>query len=219
MLFCEQCGVHVRGSLHRCPLCQSPLSGQKEENVYPVLTPARKPLRLILRLAALATIVVAVTCCAINFSLPKTGWWSVFVIAGLASTWLVLGVTVHKRGSPMKAIVWQLTTISAVTFAWDLCTGFTGWSLDFVLPIFIPCAQLAAVIVAWALSMRPAEYLFCLSVCILAGLIPLVLLLCGAVGVIYPSVICVGISLVALAGVLLFKGKELRDDAVRRMHL
>ena len=162
MLFCEQCQAHVEGSLQRCPLCQSPLTGQPEENAYPVLPPAKSSLRLSLRLAALATVAVAAVCSAVNYSLPQTGWWSVFVIAALASTWLVLGVTVRKRGSPMKAVVWQLGVISAVTFLWDLCTGFAGWSLDFVLPIFIPCAQLAAFIVVKALSLRPAEYLFCL---------------------------------------------------------
>ncbi len=219
MLFCEHCGVHVRGSLQRCPLCQSPLSGHREENVYPVLPSVQKPLRRILRLAAFATVVIAIVCSAVNISLPQTGWWSLFVLASLASTWLVVGITVRKRGSPMKAILWQLAAISAVTFAWDLCTGFAGWSLDFVLPILIPCAQLAAFIVLWALSMRPPDYLFTLTSCILAGLAPLILLLCGALKVIYPSVICAGISLAALAGLLLFKGKELRDDAVRRLHL
>lgn len=219
MLFCEQCRVHVRGNLQRCPLCQSPLTGQPEENVYPTLLPAKKTMRLLLRLAALATIVVAVICSAVNFSLPETGWWSVIVMAALASTWLVLGVTVHKRGSPMKAIVWQLGAISVITLLWDLFTGFTGWSLDFVLPIFIPCAQLAAFIVVVALCLRPAEYLFCMTFCILAGFLPLVPLLCGMLGILYPTVICVGVSLVALAGLLLFKGRELKDDAVRRLHL
>ncbi len=219
MLFCEQCKVHVRGALHCCPLCQSPLSGKQEETVYPVLPPTQKTMRLFLRLAALATIVVAVICSAVNFSLPQTGWWSVLVMAALASTWLVLGVTIHKRGSPMKAIVWQLGAISAITLLWDLFTGFAGWSLNFVLPIFIPCAQLAAFIVAMALCLRPAEYLFCMTLCILAGFLPLILLLCSVLKIIYPSVICVGVSLVALAGLLLFKGRELKDDAVRRLHL
>ncbi len=219
MLFCEQCKVHVKGALHRCPLCQSPLSGTQEENVYPVLLPAKRTMRMFLRLAAMATVVVAVICSAVNFSLPQTGWWSVLVIAALASTWLVLGVTVNKRGSPMKAIVWQLGVISVTTFLWDVFTGFAGWSLDFVLPIFIPCAQLAAFIVVMALCLRPAEYLFCMTFCILAGFLPLIPLLCGTIGIIYPSVICVGISLVALAGLLLFKGRELKDDAVRRLHL
>lgn len=219
MLFCEQCRVHVRGGLHRCPLCQSPLTGQPEENVYPTLLPAKKTMRLLLRLAALATIVVAVICSAVNFSLPETGWWSVIVMAALASTWLVLGVTVHKRGSPMKAIVWQLSAISVITLLWDLCTGFAGWSLDFVLPIFIPCVQLAAFIVVVALCLRPAEYLFCMTFCILAGFLPLIPLLYGMLGTLHPTVICVGVSLVALAGLLLFKGRELKDDAVRRLHL
>ena len=48
---------------------------------------------------------------------------------------------------------------------------------------------------------------------------PLIPLLCGALGVVYPSVICAGISLVALAALLLFKGAELKADAQRRLHL
>ena len=217
MLFCDQCQVHIEGSLHHCPLCQAPLSGQPEENAYPVLPSAKSPLRLILRLAALATVAVAAICSAVNFSLPQTGWWSVLVIAALASTWLVLAI--RKRGSPMKAIVWQLALISIVTFLWDICTGFAGWSLDFVLPIFIPCAQLAAIIVVKALCLRPAEYLLSLSICIISGLVPLIPLLCGALSVVYPALVCVSISLVALAALLLFKGAELRDDAARRLHL
>ena len=219
MLFCEQCRVHVTGSSGRCPLCQSPLTGQPEENAYPVLRAGKSPLRLPLRLAALATVAVAAVCFAINLSLPDTGWWSAIVAAALASTWLLLGVTVRKRGSPMKAIVWQLGAVSAVTLLWDLCTGFAGWSLDFVLPIFLPCVQLAALIAAKTLGLRPADYLFSLTLCILAGFLPLIPLLCGALGVVYPSVICAGISLVALAALLLFKGAELKADAQRRLHL
>ena len=51
------------------------------------------------------------------------------------------------------------------------------------------------------------------------GFVPLIPLLCGALGVVYPTVICVSISLIALAGLLLFKGSALKDDAVRRLHL
>ena len=208
-------GCMCGGPSTAAPFAKAPLPASRRKTS----TPAKKTMRLLLRLAALATIVVAVICSAVNFSLPETGWWSVIVMAALASTWLVLGVTVHKRGSPMKAIVWQLSAISVITLLWDLCTGFAGWSLDFVLPIFIPCVQLAAFIVVVALCLRPAEYLFCMTFCILAGFLPLIPLLCGMLGTLHPTVICVGVSLVALAGLLLFKGRELKDDAVRRLHL
>ena len=58
-----------------------------------------------------------------------------------------------------------------------------------------------------------------MTFCILAGFLPLIPLLCGMLGTLHPTVICVGVSLVALAGLLLFKGRELKDDAVRRLHL
>ena len=79
--------------------------------------------------------------------------------------------------------------------------------------------QLAVAVTARALHLRPSDYLLYLILCVLAGLIPMILLLCGALRIIYPSVICAGISIISLAAMLLFKGSALRSELIRRLHL
>ena len=123
------------------------------------------------------------------------------------------------RRNPMKAAIWQLVLVSILVLLWDWFTGGNGWSIHFVLPVFFPCMQLAVAVTARALHLRPSDYLLYLILCVLAGLIPMILLLCGALRIIYPSVICAGISIISLAAMLLFKGSALRSELIRRLHL
>ena len=119
----------------------------------------------------------------------------------------------------MKAIAWLLAVVPALVLAWDWRTGFMGWSINFVLPCFIPCMQLAAAGAARILRLRPADYLLYLSICILAGFFPLIPLFCGALWMIYPSVVCAGVSAIFLSALLLFRGPALKAEIIRRGHL
>lgn len=217
MRYCEQCGIQLSGTPERCPLCQGPLAGEPGEPSYPRVSPA--PHRRAMRRVALAAVAAGTICGAVNLSVPESGWWSLFVIAGLATSWLLLWAAVRKQGSPAKAILWQLGIICALALLWDWCTGFHGWSVDFVVPIFIPCMQLAMAVTAWAMRLRKGEYLFFLILSLAAGLLPLISLGCGLLRVVYPSVICGGISIVGLAALVLFRGSELREEIARRIHL
>lgn len=217
MRYCQQCRIQLTGAPERCPLCQGPLTGKPGEPPYPqVPLPSN---RLAIRWAALATVAAGAICGMVNLSVPESGWWSLFVIAGLATSWLLLWAAMRKQGRPAKAILWQLGMVCALALLWDLCTGFHGWSVDFVAPIFIPCMQLAMAVTARALRLRKGEYLFFLALSLAAGLLPLASLACGLLRVVYPSVICGGISIVGLAALLLFKGSELREEITRRTHL
>ena len=219
MRYCEACKVSIEGSIEYCPLCQSRLSGEPEEDSYPILLPGRKPYRLLVRILAMVTVIAAVVCAVVNFSLPGHGWWSLFVVAGLASAWLSLGMTIRRRRNPMKGALWHLGLVSVLLLLWDWFTGRRGWSVHFVLPVFYSCMQCAVAIAAWVLRLRPSDYMLYLLLCVLAGFIPLILLLCGLLQIMYPSAICGGISVIFLAALLLFKGSALKNELVRRLHL
>lgn len=58
-----------------------------------------------------------------------------------------------------------------------------------------------------------------LGLCVLAGFLPLIPLLCGALWMIYPSVVCAGVSAISLSALLLFRGPALKAEIIRRGHL
>ena len=219
MLHCEKCGVSLAGSLDLCPLCQGVLTGAPEEDVYPVLPEENHFHWLTARLAGFFSVSVLAVCAAVNYCFPAGGLWFLFVAAGLASAWLLIGVALWKRRNPMKAIVWLLAVMSILALVWDWRTGFKSWSVNFVLHCLIPCMQIAVVVAARLLRLLPADYLHYLCVCILAGFLPLILLLGGRLWMPYPSVVCVGVSAVALSALVLFRGTALKEELIRRIHL
>lgn len=218
MLYCEKCRIFLSGSRHRCPLCQSALSGEPEGGeTYPILSAGKNPLAL--RLAVLATVAILTVCAAINFSFPQNSWWCLLVAAGLASIWLLVWVARRKQSNPMKALVWLLAVGTALILLWDWRTGFAGWSINCVLPVLILCTQLAIISAVRVLRLEPPDYLLYLMICLSAGFLPLIPLLCGVLWFIYPSVICAGVSAVALAALILFHGPALKNEIIRRTHL
>lgn len=220
MQYCEKCGVHVRGSHTQCPLCQGSLTGVAEQtDPFPEI-PFRQRLHwLLLRLLALGTVLAAAVCIAVNICIPGHGWWSLVVVAGLLSGWLAVGLAVRKRGNPLKAIVWQVCVVTALVLAWDFGTGFSGWSVTYVLPVLFPCAVLAIAVIARALRMRPQDFLWYLLLSCLFGLSPAILLAVGLESVSYFALASVVISVVMLAALILFEGAALRSELHRRMHL
>lgn len=221
MYICEKCGVRVIGSPPCCPLCQGPLTGEPGPggDVYPDVSHAAMPHALLFRLLALVVVIAAVVCGALLLCLPRSRVVVLFCMAGIGSGALSAALALRKLGNPLKAVFWQLCLLSLLCVAWDFGTGFRGWSLDYVLPALYTCALLAVGLVARLLRMPVSDYMLYLVLNILLGLIPLLLLLCGALRVAYPSVVCAAVSLVFLAVLILFEGPALREELRRRLHL
>lgn len=220
MYYCKQCGFNITGTGKKCPFCQGDLAGEPDgENVYPEIPLKGWKSTLIIRLFALGTIIAAAICVALNYCRQEYGWWSVFVVAGLLSVWIAVGIAIKKHGNPLKAVLWQVCVGSVLILAWDYWTGFWGWSLDFVIPILYTCSLFAMSLLILFMRLKPQDYLVYLGWNLLLGLIPLFMLFFGGLRVVYPSVICVLVSIVGFAVLILFKGTALRAEVVRRFHL
>ncbi len=220
MQYCEKCGVYVMGTLQNCPLCQGPLSGESdpEGDVYPNI-PLSRLSHVLPRVLILASAIAAAACTTVFLVSPRFQWEALAVLAGLGSGWFTVGIAVKKRKKPFQAVFWQICALSLLAVAWDVGTGFRGWSLDFVLPILYVCTMLAMTATARILHFQVQDYLVYLMMDILLGLLPLLLLLCGVLRVVYPAAVCIAVSLVLLAALILFEGPALKGELLRRLHL
>lgn len=220
MYYCKKCGFSLTGTAKKCPFCQSDLMGEPDgETVFPEIPMKELQEGMFIRLLALGTIIVAAVCIAVNDTWQKYGWWSAFVAAGLFSVWIVAGIAVKKHSNPLKAVLWQVCVGPLLAFAWDFWTGFRGWSVDFFMPILYICSLLVMSIIVRFTHLKPQDYLLYLVWNLLLGLIPLVLLFGGMLRITYPSVICVLVSVVGFAGLVLFKGPALKAEWIRIFHL
>lgn len=221
MLYCKKCNLHITGTPKYCPLCQGELTGSRKEaeNLFPFVPPIIFIHRTMLQWILFATVVVAVICIFLNISFPFSGSWSIFVVMGFVSLWVTVAMIIKKRNNIPKNILWQVGIVSALAIFWDHFTGYSGWAINFVVPILCTCAMIAMALIAKIRKLEIEDYIVYLLLDCLFGIIPLICLLRGSLYFVYPSTICVAASLISLSALFLFEGKAFRAEIIRRMHL
>ncbi|NLD20255.1 MAG: hypothetical protein GX663_08450 [Clostridiales bacterium] len=220
MKYCDNCRVSVRGDLQHCPLCQSRLSGVSEEKAcYPEVHTVYSQYRGFFRMLLFCTIVGGVAASAVNILLRQTGHWALYVLVGLAGFWFSLYYAVKQRKSLPQNITTQAIFISFLCVLFDFLAHWNGWSLSYAVPLIFTVAMLSMALLSKLTNIPANEYLICLILDIVFGFIPI---LFYALGLLYeniPSVICISCSIVCLSGIVLFQGKEIRQELTRRFHL
>lgn len=221
MLYCDKCGVKVVGNRSRCPLCGIPLSlhGTAAPEVFPCLTPDKEKRNLVLKLMIFISIAGAVICSAVNYLLPQTGIWAPFVVIGVVCMWVDVALSIRKLGNIYKSILWQAVILSILAVIWDLLTQWRGWSTDYAIPIIFGTAILSMSIIAQIQKLHVEDYLIYLLIDIVFGIIPIILLAVGLVNIPLPTIICVAISLIYLAALFVFEGKNILLEVRKRMHM
>lgn len=218
MLYCKNCKVNITGNLDKCPLCQSDVIGEPSKtNIFPIIREEKHLINLILKITALVTIAISAICVLLNLGFG--GRWSLYVIAGFITGWIVIWITVKMHGNITKNSIWLTVIISILSIIWDMSTGYRGWSIDYVLPIICCFAMIEMFIIAKIMKLRIEDYIVYLIIDILFGIVPLVFLLMNIVKIVYPSLICVAGSIISSAILILFEGKALKAEIVRRIHL
>ncbi|MDR0878589.1 MAG: DUF6320 domain-containing protein [Treponema sp.] len=223
MLICNQCKITIRGVFKRCPLCQGELHGTAGagDDVFPVISEGLKPFRHIIRLALFLTIAAAVIAVAIDMAIQSSTrlGWSLFVIAGLASLWILFGIANKRWWNIPKSIILLLIFTSILEVAWDYLTGFYKWSFTFVIPIMFSASIIALTIFAVIRKLQPGDYLFILFIMSIVSVCSLLLIIFHLVSVIYPALICFVFSVISSSRIIIFEKKSLLKELRRRMHV
>ena len=166
-------------------------------------------------------------CLALAAAMLVTDWnfhprirWTLFTAGGVASMWIASSIGFFKRYNLLKNVMWQLLIGTIICFIWDALTGWHSWSVDLVLPVMSVATLVAMFVIAKVQKSPVREYLIYEVMAAGYGLIlPLILLLCGAVK--NPTVSMFGalICFLFLVGVILFKGKEFKEEMHKNLHV
>ncbi|NLB43322.1 MAG: hypothetical protein GX815_13935, partial [Clostridiales bacterium] len=124
-----------------------------------------------------------------------------------------------KRHNIPKNIMWLVLIVSLLSIFWDWRTGSGGWALDYVIPIVSVSAMFVMYVTAKIMNLGANDYIAYFLLDALFGIIPVIFILLGWINVIYPSVICVAVSIIFLSAILIFQGENIKAELSKRMHL
>lgn len=222
MLYCPQCRVHIRGHKERCVLCGNALTisdpNHDDGEVFPSIPPAFEQ-HLAIRILVFISFAAIAASFSVRIIFPTAVNWPLYIVFGLVSMWLGLIVVLRKRHNIPKAIIWQVTVVTLLSLLWDWQTGWIGWSLDYLIPTIYVAAELVMYITAKIMKLSIRDYVIYAMLGGLFGILPIIFILFGWVAVLYPSVICVTVSMIFLVGIFIFQGGDIRNEWKKRMHI
>lgn len=216
---CNQCKVMVRGGHKVCPLCQNLLVGDIDKALYPDIPTIYNQYRLIFKMLTALTLSGGIVCVGINLMIPESGFWSVFVIFGILCFWLSIFLVIKRRENLLKNITFQVVAFSVLFVALDFFIGFTGWSLNFFIPITCTVAMLSLAIISKVKKLPTEDYGVYLLSDLLFCIIPIVFYFTGLITVVLPSLFCMSVSVVVFVLLIVFEGKNLWLEFVKRFHV
>lgn len=220
---CDSCGGLVEGRWTICPLCRVPLPpveadarGAASDEPHPTV-----PLRFDRRQLWAALVPLSVVAAAASFAAQavvpglvepvRTVWLS------LATLWLVVLVAVHRGRHASSLVLWLVVVLSVAAVAWDAVTGWDRWATTWAIPGICAFANVALALVVRLVRLEPEEHIAKAALVMLFGLVPGVFLVLGWVTWSVPALACVATSALLLAGMGLFRRRQLGAALHRRL--
>ena len=203
---CPHCHIRVGGDTAYCPLCQNRLSGPAGEPYFPATAPRIHRASLLYKIVA--------------FVLS-----ALIVVAGAFDVLRVVRAVLRRRFNGPRQIFNLLLLVSALLVFTDWFNGYTGYSLDLVVPILCCAALVCNFIFAFLRSRFTANALVYLLMNIGIGVLPYILLFfridySGRLDAhSLPWVICLIISVITFLGLVIFRGRALKNEIVKRLHM
>ena len=131
----------------------------------------------------------------------------------------------RRRFNGPRQIFKLLLLVSALLVFTDWFNGYTGYSLDLVVPILCCVALVCNFIFAFLRSRFTANALVYLLMNIGIGVLPYILLFfridySGRLDAhSLPWVICLIVSVITFLGLVIFRGRALKNEIVKRLHM
>lgn len=218
MMYCRKCKVQIHGSKSCCPLCNGEITGEPDNDIFPNVKQEKFNRNLAIRLLSFIAIVIIVLAFTINLIFFNGVWWALIITAATGCLWISASTAIIQRKHVFMAITWQLIFITGALVLWDLCIGWKRWSLDYVIPCACIISMLSMVIISKIVRVSPEEHLFYLVLDAVYGIVPVVFIFTGCLNTIYPSAVCVCSSIISIAAIILFEGKKIKEQIIKRFH-
>lgn len=218
---CTHCKVRIKGEHTVCPLCAGIMEdkGNPKEDVFPHIPTIYQEFNIFIRILIFVSIIGVVACFAVNMIFTRESFWSILVAAGVLSMWFSLFFIIRNKNNIAKTILWQVGIIGVLSIIWDRSMGWFGWSIDYVIPTVCVLAMIVMAVGAKILKISVRDLIIYLLIDAIFGFVPAVFILFGWVNTMFPSVICVAVSLISLSALVLFEGDNIKRELNKRMHI
>ncbi len=210
MQYCPKCKVNVRGHKRCCPLCEGPLTGEPEEDIFPVLPLPRWSSLSFIKISSFIAVTLIVIMSAVILISDEPAHWCTIMILATILVWADLLIALYFRNNFIKLITTQTWIGMAALVVIDLMTGRHGWSVTWSIPFIFLGLTLLTIIIGKAAKLALEDYIIYLTFDVLFSLLQLIPIHTELNRQPIPAVTSMSILVVFAAGVLIFRFSDLK---------
>jgi hypothetical protein len=219
MKTCPKCKIHIGGNPDTCPLCQSTLIGEGEAPLWPSVEPRARRISLFYKLLAFSLLAACVICVTVDLLVKGTFHWSLIVVLCTLAFLVMLRLMLRRYQNVPRLLFQLLLSVSIVTILCDMYAGYTGFSVNWVVPILCMITLTVNFVLAFVKKSFAENGLVYLLLNILVGVVPYLLLFFFRAGLPLVWVICLVESILTFLGLVIFKGRALWVELQKRLHM
>ena len=221
---CPLCGIKIAEPAPGiCPCCQQKIEPKPvSDTQYPAYNKKnkRKKSAFAAKVLYFLSIVTCTLCIFINYFTFKQEpfLWSAIVAASIGFVWIETRTLPSKRLKLGTKLMIQFFSISFLLFYIDTTSGYTRWSVNYVIPFGAIFLIFLIIIISVSKRGRYRDYMGYLLSSFFISLLPLFCFLFSLSDVIWPSVAAIIFSFLTITGLFLFSGKTFREELAKRFH-
>ncbi|MBO5551696.1 MAG: hypothetical protein J5966_07030 [Lachnospiraceae bacterium] len=227
MNYCPKCRIVIRGEKSCCPLCQGKVTGVPKDFIVPesakyeAFPVIERKISSVTFIKIVTFVFLALEICfgLVNWMLRGDAPWVELVMLGIFVGWLdVLGM-MYVRGNIIKLLTVEAYVSIAVNCYVDHMTGLHGWSYAWVMPFVLLGLGLLTMLISTVSGMRRSEYVQYFVINAAVSLLQLIPISREINPVPLPALIVIAFYLILLAGVLVFRYRDLKTSLARRFNV
>lgn len=223
---CERCGIILIDPSGVCPLCRSVVKEEQEtaglecleEPSFPFADRRRKRICFARNIYLFAMIVLIASMIFLNLYLHCMMWWTVIVAASVVCGYITFVVTVLKPVSAKLRVTVQSLMGFLLLLLIDWLTGYQGWALNYVFPIYLPVMDIIILVMMLIDKFDWQSYLFMEFVPILLSFLAIPLSTLHTIHLLIPASALIFFTVVIFAGTLVIGGTRAVNELARRFH-
>lgn len=208
MQYCPKCRTDIRGNKRCCPLCKGDLSGEPEDDVFPVIRQKFSSVSF-LKILTLVAAALAVAMSVARY-ITHAGWPLIVIILALVG-WFDAFLVFYYRYNVIKIITIEVVAGILICFFIDRNFGAVNWSLQWVAPLAVLGLFIATMLIGILSRLRFEDVILYLLFDIICSFLQLIAIPKGVNTFPLPAVITTAVLFVALIALLLFRFRDVKS--------
>lgn len=222
MKTCPYCKIKVGGRTDTCPLCQSPLheEAEEEEPYWPSFAKLRQ-MSLVAKIFLFLILSGCVLCVAIDFLFTEVSHrhWSVPVLIWVFVWMFMIVHFVKAYKSAPKILLQSMLVLSILTVYTGQFAGFRELAVDLLVPVYCCITLVTNFVFSFIRAQFTENAMICMLCNVVIGVVPYVALMLYRGNAPVAWTISLILSMITFIGLVVFQGKKVLLEIQKRLHM